>query len=252
MSLRSLSESQLAIDVALGKKAGWEIFRKFGHNDSLSSGTFDLWPPGTVRALPTSDTVAACVSTSTADDSAAVGTGAWTIVIEGLDAAGLEVTETVILDGQVSVNGTQIWSRINRAYVTSAGTGSVNAGDVSISMDSGKLQAFIPAAQGQTQQMMFTIPSNKSALLTSLSLGTGRSSGNVDFAVVISIKPAYPNAAWRDIGHIRLHEDIFNNNVNVVVPSSTDVRVRTVGTSTADAFAIISGFLIDNEVKGLL
>jgi hypothetical protein len=240
------------MQVALGLVPGWEIYRKFGHNDSLSSGTFDLWPPGTVRVLPTTNTVAAVVSSSTADDSAAVGTGAWTIRIEGLDASGVETSDDVILDGQVSVDGTVVFSRINRAYVLTAGTGEVNAGNISISTDSGKLQAFIPAAQGQTQQLVFTIPSNKSGLFTSLSLGTGRSAGNVDFAVVISIKPAYPTAAWRDIGHIRLHEDIFANEVYVVVPSSTDVRVRTVGTSTADAFAIISGFLIANDSVALL
>ena len=241
-----LAQPNLPERVALGLVSGWKTFRKFGMNADIAAGTEHMWPVGTARVLPTTSTVAACVSSSTADDSAAVGTGAWTIQLEGLDANGRFQTEVVALDGQVSVNGVKTFSRINRAYVLTAGTGEINAGNISISLDTGKLQAYIEAAEGQTHQVLFTVPSDKTLLINRLSMGTGRLN-TVDLAVLIQIKPSSANSSWRSIADIQPYESSFVNEGAVLLPASTEVRAVIVASGAGEAFCILSGYEIDPD-----
>jgi hypothetical protein len=238
-------EENFRVRVALGQVPGWETFRKFGMNDAVTSGTEFMWPPGTARVLPTSNTVAAVVSDSADDDANPAGTGAWTVVVEGLDADGLEVSDTVSLDGITPVNTTQVFSRINRAYNTTAGTGEVNAGNISISLDSGKLQAYIEAGEGQTQQVLYTVPSNKTLLLDRIALGTGRL-GAVDLAVQVFVMlPG--QTAWRAISNIQPYESQFLNEGAVLAPSSAELKMICVSSGNGEAFGILSGYLIKNE-----
>ena len=106
--------------VALGLVPGFATFRKFGMNDAVTSGTEEVWSPGAVRVLPTSAGALSVVSSSTADDSAAVGTGAWTIRVEGLDSNYEEIAETIILDGQVAVAsvGTDWFRAVSYTHLT--------------------------------------------------------------------------------------------------------------------------------------
>lgn len=71
------------------------------------------------------------VTSSDANDAAA-GTGARTIKIYGLDAAGKQLIETVTLNGQTAVTTTGLFWRVFGAQVVTAGTGRKNAGDLYI------------------------------------------------------------------------------------------------------------------------
>ena len=149
--------SNLKEAVALGLVPGWRSFRKFGTNDSLASGTDEMWPLGTSRVRPTSAAVASAVSTAAADD---VGsTGALTLTIEGLDANYLEVSETIAMDGTTPSATTQTFLRVNRAYIATAGTGQTNAGHITITVG-GDAQAYVEASEGQTHQTHYTVPAD--------------------------------------------------------------------------------------------
>ncbi len=69
-------------------------------------------------------------SSSTDDDGAPVGTGALTLRIVGLDASYNLASEDIILNGRTAVETVATFLRVFAAYVLTAGTGLVNAGDI--------------------------------------------------------------------------------------------------------------------------
>ena len=235
--------------VALGLVPGFATFRKFGMNDAVASGTEEMWSPGAARVLPTSAGALSVVSSSTADDSAAGGTGAWTIMVEGLDSNYEEIAETIVLDGQVAVAsvGTD-WFRVNRAYNTTAGTGEINAGNISVSIG-GALQAYIEALEGQTQQTHFTVPAGKTVVVSNFTMGVGRMSGNVDLHVKSLIKLFGTDTAWRAISEIWLFngETYSNDAGNTVIPQKTEVKQEIISSVSTQVFSVWGGHIIENN-----
>ena len=69
-------------------------------------------------------------SASTADTAA--GTGARTIKVYGLDKDYNPQIETIVMNGQTPVVGTLNFIRVFAAYVATAGTGTVNAGNIHV------------------------------------------------------------------------------------------------------------------------
>ena len=142
------------------------FIRKFGYNadvdaftgadeDIIAAGGDQYWPAAAVAAANID------IASSDAADTSA-GTGARTIVIEGLDADGVEQSETIILSGTTDVHPVNDYLRIHRAYVETVGTGGVNAGAITIDDGTGTF-AVIPAGKGQTQQATYTVPTGYTA-----------------------------------------------------------------------------------------
>ena len=241
----------MGVAVAIGAIPGWNSFRKFGQNDAVpSTGFEEMWSLGTPRVLPTSAGALSIVSSSTADDEAAVGTGAWTITVEGLDSNYEEISETISLDGQVAVAsvGTD-WFRVNRAYNVTAGTGQVNAGNITISIG-GDAQAYIQASEGQTQQTQYTVPANKTVVVTGFTLGIGRMAGSSDAHIKSLIKLYGSDTAWRAISEIWLYNgETYKSDAAVtLLPEKTEVKQEIHSTSTTEAFGVWSGYIVDNNV----
>jgi hypothetical protein len=220
----------------------WESFRKFGMCDAVVSGTTDLWPVATPRVLPTVAGIVSISSTS-GNDVMTTGTGGWEIIIYGLNAAGIEITEEVDLNGTNTVTSTASFYRINRMIVHEAGTGGHNDGDITATIG-GDIQAYVEADQGQTHQTMGTIPSNKKLLISSYHIGCGRMSGSTQLAILGQVKP--PGFAWRTISDIHLWNggQYTNDQAAVVIPPGTEYKLQTLSTTTTQTFAIISGYLI--------
>jgi hypothetical protein len=233
---------ELRYSVALGLVPNWESFRKFGMNESVASGTTDMWPPATPRVLPTAAAVVSIVSDS-GDDVLTTGTGGWEIIIYGLDINGLEITEEVNLNGTNAVTSTASFYRINRMIVHEAGSGGHNAGNISASIG-GDLQAYVEAEQGQTHQTMGTLPSNKKLLISSYHIGCGRMAGSTQLAILGQVKP--PGYAWRTISDIHLWDggQYTNDQAALVMPPSTEYKLQIIADTTTEAFGVISGFLI--------
>jgi hypothetical protein len=151
------------IAVSIGALPGWTALRKFGRNDDVD-GSEEMWELGTTRVLPTSPGALSVVSSSAEDDpdeATPPGTGCFTIVVEGLDSNYEEISEIIALTGTTPVAsvGTD-WYRVNRAYGVTAGSGQVNAGNITISIG-GDAQAYIEANEGQTHQTHYTVPAGK-------------------------------------------------------------------------------------------
>lgn len=234
--------------VALGKVPGWASFRKYGDNPSVpSTGSEEMWPVGTTRVVPTVAAVCSVVSSSAADVLTS-GTGAWMLVVQGLGADYADATDTIALNGVTPVAGTVAFIRVNRAYIITAGSGANNAGDITISVG-GNPQAYIEALEGQTQQTHYTVPAGKTLLVTSLIIGCGRMAGSSDLHVRTSIKPSYPNAAWRAQSDVWLYNGDSHHNQGsfTTIPEKTDSRQIITSTAATQAYSIIGGFLIENK-----
>ena len=154
------------LEVAKGNVSGEQLQPKFGRNPSVGTSWQDIWTVGGEYIWPTSAAVASIVSTSSLDT--ALGTGARSITVEGLDSSFNIVSETVNTMGVTAVNTTQTYIRISRIWVETAGTYSSltaggNAGTITCTVG-GNTQAEIlvnnsvPLGQGQVGR--YTIPAN--------------------------------------------------------------------------------------------
>lgn len=230
--------------VALGDVSGVESFRKFGMNDVVGAGTYDIWPSATIRALPAAAGTVATVSTSAAD--AAAGTGARTVYLGGLDANYAEISETITLNGVTPVNSVQSYLRINRTYVLTAGTGEVNTGDINFTIG-GNLQSTIEAGQGQCHCTQYTVPAGKNLLVMSTRFGTGRMGGTADLHILGQIKPFGANTSWRSIQDVYLFELIYQPPFvgGELIPAKTDMRYQVVSSAATQVWAEWSGWLLD-------
>lgn len=129
------------LQVARGQIEGHRRVVVFGYNGDIDTSMETVWPAGGILNFTDSAIQMKVSSTSTSDTSA--GTGARTIVLEGLDADHLEISETVTLNGQTAVTTTKSFLHINNAYVASTGSGLTAAGDIYIG--TGTVTAGVPA-----------------------------------------------------------------------------------------------------------
>ena len=241
---------EFRIAVALGQVPGWEIFRKFGMNNGVpASGSEEIWPVGTARVLPTSAGALSVVSSST-DDDASPATGAWQIIVEGLDSSYNEITETIALDGTTPVaSSSSAWWRVNRAYIGDCGTGRTNAGNITITLDS-QTQAYIEAGEGQTHQTHFTVPGTHYVVVESYGLTVGRMAGSTDIQIQSQILlDATSNKGWRTVDDQWLYGPIHykGDGLAFLLPPKTDVRQVITSTATTQVGGVWRGYKIDSS-----
>ncbi len=103
---------------------------KFGTNESVGTTFAHIWPLGGIYNWPSVATTVRVASGGSSND-AALGSGARTIVVDGLDENFDIATEEITLAGSsASVSTTTTFIRVHRAFVTEVGSyGGVNAGE---------------------------------------------------------------------------------------------------------------------------
>jgi hypothetical protein len=150
------------LQVARGQITGHKTLFKFGNNSDINGSLETIWSRGGVYVYPTS-AIQMKVSSSSADD-AALGTGARTVSVQGLDQNYNEVAETVTLTGQTEVLTTNTFIRVFRAFVITAGSGGTAAGTIYVG--TGTVTAGVPATvyaeialgDNQTTMTTWTVP----------------------------------------------------------------------------------------------
>jgi len=123
---RLFEHTDLAI--ARGFTKGHKALYKFGYNPDVNGEEETVWAQGGNMTYPTS-AVTMFVSSTSAND-ANGGTGANSILIQGLDENYDEIEETVFLNGQTQVATQLAYLRVYRAFVTLAGTGGTSGGTI--------------------------------------------------------------------------------------------------------------------------
>jgi hypothetical protein len=150
------------LQVARGQITGHKTIFKFGNNSDINGALETIWSRGGLYVYPTS-AIQMKVSSSSAND-AALGTGAQTVSVQGLDQNYNEVAETVTLTGQTEVLTTNTFIRVFRAFVITAGSGGTAAGTIYVG--TGTVTAGVPATvyaeialgDNQTTMATWTVP----------------------------------------------------------------------------------------------
>ncbi len=171
--MSNVLDRDFLIDVARGNVSGHKLIQKFGRNEDVDTVIVDINMLDVNYSWLQSASTLEAISTDVNDT--AGGSGAQTIMIEGLDASFNEISESLTMLGTSATSATSAsFIRVHRAYVvtsgTYSGTGSgSHLGDIKIRLSSaGADQLLIstsPLAVGQTQAARYTIPNGKTGYL---------------------------------------------------------------------------------------
>lgn len=180
------------LQVARGQIPGHSLVRLHGYNPILGITPATIWPLATVRSLPATGQSIRVVSTSANDTLA--GTGARTIVIQGLLNGYVPITEIINLNGTTPVTTLTPFFRIQHFAVIDAGAGRTNAGDITFT-NAANTQTFdvMPATFSRRLTAGYTVPDGKSAFLVGAFLYFGQDTGSTLMTgYLVQREPAYP------------------------------------------------------------
>lgn len=205
----------------LNQSGGFEDIKMSGTNPLVSVGE-DIWGAGGTRTFFSTAQVSFLSSASANDTSA--GTGCQTVFVEGVDSDYAYQSETASTNGTTAVQLTNSYLRINRARCVAVGSGGVNAGNLQVGSSS-IVQVYIPAGDGESQGLIYTVPKSKYAVLSSLSIGFQSSSG--ENAVKVQLRKN--GESWRTISILSGTQEsgmIYKDMVNAtLLPPKSDIRV---------------------------
>lgn len=180
------------LEVSKGLAPDHIAINKYGRNPDIDTGSVPelVWAQGGSYEFlaydPTDSSNGAerlrVSSTSANDQNGGSGNslGAHIIVVEGLDKDYNQISESIDLLGQSANASVHEYLRVNRAYVSLAGTYSYNEGRIDIVDGStGTVQmAYIEATKSQTEQCQYTIPAGYTGYLLDFSGSILKSGSN--------------------------------------------------------------------------
>lgn len=234
-----------ALQVARGQVAFHKTQFKFGFNSDVDDSLETVWSQGGLYSYLASASTLKISSSSTADTSA--GTGARTVTIYGLDSNYDEISETITLNGQTSVDSTKEYLRINRMVVNTAGSGEQNAGV--IYAGTGTVTVGVPAnvyasiaiGDNQTLMCLWTVPRGYTAYLSQIDISMNTEVAN-KFGTVSIV--ARPNGGVFNV------QDKFSLSQNIITQSfsyprkygeKTDIEVRAIASSSNANLSVSAG-----------
>jgi len=227
------------LQVSRGQIQGHRNVTVFGFNPDVDTTQVSVWPLPSLITFPAS-AIQMTVSSTSANDTSA-GTGARTIVVQGLDANYNEVSETVIMNGQTAVTMTNALLRVNYVYVATAGSGNGAAGDIYIG--TGTVTTGVPATvydiikfdYNVTTTGSYTIPAGYTGYVSQGLFSAGQAGGS---------NQVQGRLLTRGMDNIRRTAAItsLNNGVAdytfeypLAVPEKTTLEATAVGSSNNNA-----------------
>jgi hypothetical protein len=158
-----MSTSNFNLEVSKGNVEGHYSVGKFGSSSYIQVTPTDVWDRDQQTWLAPTDARVHQIASSTDNDTATTGTGAWTIRIWGLpDWDTKEVSEDIVLNGTTDVP-TDPYVIIHRMKVlTTASVITPAHGLIEATADGdGTVTAQIVAIKGQTQMAIMGVPSTQ-------------------------------------------------------------------------------------------
>lgn len=229
------------LQVSRGQIMGHRAVTVFGYNPDIDTSEETIWPVGIVLVHPAAAIVMK-VSSDNVNDTAA-GTGARTIVIEGLDGNYNEISETVTLNGQTAVDTVKSFLRTNNIYVATAGSGATSAGTIYVG--TGTVTAGVPATIYDTMYVgynkrttgHYTVPAGYTAYMTAGSLAVGATNGNNQ--ITGRLLTTGTNGISLTSAVVALNNGVANYTFDpaLAIPEKTDLEARAVGSSTNNSVA---------------
>ncbi len=187
-----------ALQAAMGKTPGHTTINKFGRTEIIASSAIaDIWDNGNtgetlIWIAPTAARTHTIASTDANDTSG--GTGARTVKIYGLTSwSTAEVNETVTMNTSSPPVTSNSYVIIHRMHVVTKGGTNVNIGVITATAaDDGTVTAQINAGKGQTQMVIYGIPSTQTLYLGRLYGNINKSAGTTgpaDLTLLVNPEP---------------------------------------------------------------
>lgn len=148
-----------------------------GRNGAITTTFEAVWPESAAYTVLAADMSSPYVASTSANDTAA-GTGARTVSVECVSAAGALTTTTYSLNGQTSVNLTQTCMVINKVEVLTAGSGGVNAGVIRVGTGANTagapavVHAHVAAGVDVSEQFIYMVPTDYTLLCRNFLVGS--------------------------------------------------------------------------------
>jgi hypothetical protein len=211
----------------------------FGFNPDVDQTEVTVWPHTGLISHPAAALQMNVSSSNAADTSA--GTGARTVLIQGLDANYNEISEVVTLNGQTAVTTANSYLRINYAMVVTAGSGKSAAGDIYIG--TGTVTAGVPATvydlikfnYNDTVTGHYTVPAGHTAYLMQGLFSTGQPSGTTQ--VQGRLLSAGPDGIRRTAAITTLNNGVadYMFEYPLAIPEKTTLEATAIGSANNNA-----------------
>lgn len=225
------------LSMRLGLLTGYSCDIKYGHNTDVDTVTVpeDIWDGGgTYTGFPASaETID--VSSSSANDTSA-GTGARSLRLFGFDSNYNAIQEDVTLNGITKVTTAKQFLRMYRSYILTAGSGTVNAGDITIQHTSTTANIFsvMPSGYGQSQICAYTIPAGYTGYLRNFFASMGDNTANTavmtiwtkNSGVVRQMRPFFISTAFQNFQYIY---------GGIPLNEKTDIAIRCLSVQNSNA-----------------
>lgn len=246
--LKTVVLKSLSLSTPLGRAKKGETVIVRGFNPGSSSG-WEVASALTAATFPASAVALRAISTNINDTSA--GSAARTILIEGLDASFLPVSESLALSG-TSYTGytTQTFLRVNRVSVVTVGTDQYrNFGLITVEDSGAAVYGSVGQAEsavygtaygaGQSQDGLYTVPAGYTAyVLDAGAQSTVAGEWALFTRLVDTSTPPYnPRVLQYRQATAANDGPVHNFDVPIVVPEKTDILLRVNYTAAASALA---------------
>lgn len=227
------------LQVSRGQIPWHQSITIFGYNGDVDTSIETVWPYGGILQFPAA-ALQLSVSSNNANDTA-VGTGARTVFLSGLNENHNTISETVVLNGQTAVTTVNSYLHVNQCYVATAG--SLNSAAGTIYFGTGVVTLGVPATVYDVIEYdynarvtgSYTIPAGYTGYVSQGLFSSGQSSGS---------GPVTGRLMTRGTDNIRRTAAIvtINNGAAdyvfeypVVVPEKTTVEAQALGANNNNA-----------------
>ncbi len=230
-------------------QSGRDFGYVFGKRSIVNNALCDLWDgPTCTYVFPAAAQQMAFVSSSASDTLA--GTGAQKVHFHYLTTSGAELSEVVSLNGVTPVNtvATDIY-RINAMHVTQVGTGTVPAGNISLTNTAGTVTyGYISAGFNSSKQAIYTVPAGRYGYISHWQAGSGTVSGT-HFTPVFLQATSHLGTVTPGVFLTVDETSTLNSSTSITLPIPvrlpplTDVKLSTIS-DAANANAQVMGSIM--------
>lgn len=235
----------------------WGILGYNGDVDIIAGGE-DIWPVGGLYTWPAAAQQMELVSTSVEDDpdkgAGVPGTGVHAVTLHYLNAAGVEFTEDITLNGTTVVTTTAVnIFRVQYFVAKTVGTTGAAVGDVSIrNLADTPVYGRISATMTSGRSMIWRVPAGKVLFITSVTFSIAGVASGKDglftcratyngLSDLVTTQPMF-----FPFGELYLADSGMNRPIEIPVrlPAGVDIKATvSVGTDNAVVAACWRGYL---------
>lgn len=214
---------ELEVAIAKGVVPGHRIMTKFAERQAVGVVEVDIWDSQALNLVYLSAAETMFLASDDATDTNG-GSGAWNVLVQGLDNDFNEIGEVVVLDGQTPVETVQEYIRVFRMSILTGGTDAQLNGILTCTASvSDTLQASIIDGNNQTLMSHFTVPAGHMAMITKVLTSSGE--GKEVTLKARTRDTQTPNAVFR-VGRSTI---VFQGNMRdrdiAPVPEKYDIKV---------------------------